>query len=124
MCVAPYGSLGHPYPYDCDSKSLEATIGTGALFEIAADMLMNSAPFALLDAAFLVFPAWRRLRVRDGHVAHTPDGAWNPHNPDWPEKVLESYAHDAGMFQKRRRHDLEGGFPAVELWSAGMRRVD
>ena len=65
-----------------------------------------------------------RYGSRRGHVAHTPDDAWNPHNPDWPDEALESYAQDAGMFHKRRRHDLDAGFPAVEVWSAGMRRLE
>ncbi len=39
-------------------------------------MLMNGALFALLEAAFLVFPAWRTLQIRGSYVAHTPDGAW------------------------------------------------
>ena len=124
VCIAAHGGLKHPFPYDCDTIALEATIGAHALLEIAADMLMNGAAFALLDAAFLVFPAWRRLQIRGGYVAHSPDGAWNPHYPDWPEDLLEAYAQDAAMFGKRRRHDVDAGFPAAEVWSADMRRVE
>ena len=92
-----------------------ADIKAQHLLELAADMAMNGAPFALLDAAFLVFPAWRTMTIDHGHVAHTPDGAWNPHNPDYPDEVLEAYRRDRNMFQTRIEHDLGKRLPTVEV---------
>ena len=40
-------------------------------------MLMNGALFALLEAAFLVFPAWRTRQLRGAHARRRLD----PHNP-------------------------------------------
>lgn len=114
FCVAPHSSMGAPFPYQCDTKALAPDIEAQDLLELVADMVMNGASFALLDAAFLVFPAWRAMTVRHA-VAHTPDGAWNPHNPDYPDEVLKAYRHNQSMFQKRIEHDLDKGFPAVEV---------
>ena len=114
FCVAPHASMGLPFPYDCDTVALAPDIEAQDLLKLAADMAMNGAPFALLDAAFLVFPAWRAMTVH-GYVAHSPDGAWNPHTPDYPDEVLEAYRHDQDMFQKRIEHDLGKGLPAVEV---------
>ena len=96
--------MGQPFPYDSDTKALPPDIKGQHLLELAADMAMNGAPFALLDAAFLVFPAWRAMTIHE-HVAHTLDGAWNPHNPDYPDEVLEAYRRDLNMFQTRIEHD-------------------
>ena len=115
FCVAPHRSMGHPFPYQWDTKSLPGDIGAQHLLALAADMAMQGAPFALMDAAFLVFPAWRGLTLYRGYVAHTSDGAWNPHNPDDVNEVLDAYRHDQGMFQKRIDHDLGQGLPAVEV---------
>ncbi len=107
--------MGMPFPYGFDTKALAPEIETQYLLQLAADMAMNGAPLALLDAAFLVFPAWRAMTVLGGYVAHTPDGAWNPHNPDYTDEVLESHRRDQSMFQKRIEHDLGEGLPAVEV---------
>ena len=114
VCVALHRGLPKPFPYRSDTKALSPDLDANHLFGLAADMAMNGAPFALLDAAFLVFPAWRALTIR-GAVAHTPDGAWNPHNPDYPDKILKQYREDDQMFKKRREHDREKGLPAVEI---------
>ena len=115
FCVAPHTSMGQPFPYDSDTKALPPDIEAQHLLELAADMAMNGAPFALLDAAFLVFPAWRAMTIHHGYVAHTPDGAWNPHNPDYPDEVLEAYRRDRNMFQTRIDHDLGKRLPTVEV---------
>ena len=115
VCIAPHAKLGHPFPYYCDTKGLSPDPDAHLLLRLAAEMAMEGAPFALLDAAFLVFPAWRTLKARDGAVAHTPDGSWNPHNPDYPDEILQQYREDHGMFQKRREHDLDKRLPAVEI---------
>ncbi len=107
--------MGTPFPYECDTKSLIPNIGAEELLMLAAEMAMNGASFALLDAAFLVFPAWRAMTLGGGSVAHTNDGAWNPHNPDFPDEVLETCRHDHGMFRKRIAHDLDEGLPVVEV---------
>ena len=114
VCVAPHRGLPKLFAYRMDTKALPPDIDANHLFGLAADMAMNGAPFALLDAAFLVFPAWRALTIRAA-VAHTHDGAWNPHNPDYPDEILERYREDDQMFKKRRAHDLEKGLPAVEI---------
>ena len=115
FCVAPHASMGQPFPYDSDTKALPSDITAPDLLGLAADFAMHGAPFALLDAAFLVFPAWRAMTIHQGYVAHTPDGAWNPHNPDYPDEVLEDYRQDDAMLRKRVEHDLGKGLPALEL---------
>ena len=115
FCVAPWAAMPMPFPYHCDTKALPPDLKAQDLLELAADMAMNGAPLALMDAAFLVFPAWRALTVRDGYVAHTPNGAWNPHAPDYQDEVLEDYRRDGNMFQARIAHDLDERLPTVEV---------
>ena len=115
FCRAPFASMGNPFLSRSDTEALPPDIEAPALLEIAADMAMNGAPLPLLDAAFLVFPAWRAMTVRDRVVAHTPGGVWSPHNPDYADEVLDAYRADEGMFQRRREHDLAEGLPAVEI---------
>ena len=114
FCLAPHASMGQPFPYQSDTKLLEQDIEAEEFLALAAELVMNGAPFALLDAAFLVFPTWRALTVR-GYVAHTPDGAWNPHNPDDAEEKLQGYRGDHGMFQRRIDHDRKYELPTVEI---------
>ena len=114
FCVAPWGSMERPFPYHCDTKALAEDMVGGDFLELAADMAMNGAPLALIDAAFLVFAPWRALKVRES-VGHTPNGAWNPHYPDYAEEVLESYRHDHTMFGKRIEHDAQHDLPTVEI---------
>ena len=85
------------------------------LLELAADLAIHGAPFALLDAAFLLFPAWRAMTIRGGYVAHTSDGAWNPHNPDFSDEVIEAYREDDAMLRRRIQHDLGKGLPVLEV---------
>ena len=116
VCVAPHATLPVQFPYDCDTKDFPGQPDVRLLFELAADLVMNGAPFALLDAAFLVFADWRALTL-GGVVAHTENGAWNPHNPDYPDDVLESHRQDTSMLWKRIEHDKAAGFPNVEVVS-------
>ena len=115
FCLAPFMSLGQPFPYRSDTKELRPDPEPLALLELAADMTMNGASFALLDAAFLVFPAWRGMRTRRALVAHTSDGAWNPHNPNDADDVLAAYRDDPAMFYRCIEHDRGAGLSAVEL---------
>ena len=115
FCVAPHATIGPPFPYDSDTKSLPSDLDAHDLLALAGDMAMHGAPFALLDAAFLVFPVWRTLTTPRGAVAHTRDGAWDPHNPDYAEEVLKAHREDQEMFQKRIDHDTREGLPAVEV---------
>ena len=107
--------MGHPFPCHNDTKALAPDLGASALLELAADLAMTGAPLALLDAALLVFPAWRAMTVHDRVVAHTPDGVWSPHNPDDADEVLDAYRADSAMFHRRLEHDVGQGLPAVEI---------
>ena len=121
VCVAPLFSMGQPFPYELDPKSLHPNLGEHDLLGLAAEMAVNGAPFALMDAAFLVLPAWRALTVR-GYVAHTANGVWNVHNPDDSDDVLHAYRCDHGMLRKRMAHDVENGLPTVEIVEGFGRR--